>query len=319
MNYKYIVYAPPYDEDSGGAIALHRLCHLINESGGEAYLHPSLPSFELHHHNVAQIGLYVKALYEATDLTRYRINSAFKTPVIPARETFVPGTDCIVIYPEIIFGNPLRAKNVVRWLLHNPGHHTGVIYYGPREIYYRYAEYFDEDFRFPGSETAELNLRIQYTPFDLYQPSPAEDGRERTGTAYCVRKGIGRPLIHHPADSILIDGKSHQEIASIFKSVTRFISYDPQTLYSHLAVIAGCESVVVPPDGVTKEQWKPNPEDRYGLAYGFDDLEFARATRHLAVERQLSLDRASRQSAVDFMAHVEGMMNRRYSAVESAK
>lgn len=319
MNYKYVIYAPAYHEDSGGIIALHRLCHLINECGGEAYLYPFVPSFELHHHNITHIGLYTKAIYEAINLANYRINGAFKTPVLPPGENFVPGNDCIVIYPEITFGNPLRAKNVVRWLLHNPGHHTGKICYGAGEIYYRYADYFVDDFKFPGSEMSALLLRIQYTPFDLYQERPDEPRRERSGIAYCIRKGKGRAMVHDIADSILIDGKAHQEVAAIFKSVKRFISYDPQTYYSYLAAIAGCESVVVPPDGTTKEQWKPNLEDRYGLAYGFDDIEFALATRQLAVDRQISLDRDSRRSAREFMTDVEGILDKRYSRAQPAK
>jgi len=311
MNYKYILYAPAYDESSGGGIALHRLCHLINECGGEAYLYPFVPSFELHLHNATQVGAYAKAIYESTNLANYRIHDTFRTPVLPPKEHFIPGNDCIVIYPEITFGNPLRAKNVVRWLLHNPGHHTGVIYFGPGEIYYRYADHFLGDFAYPGSEMADLILRVQYSPLELYKEQANEPKRERRGTAYCMRKGKGRAMAHDVVDSILVDGKSHKEVSAIFKSVKQFISYDPQTHYSYLAAIAGCESVVVPAEGTTKEQWKPTLEDRYGLAYGFDDLEFARATRHLALERQISLDRDSQQNAKDFMSDIETRLRKR--------
>jgi len=319
MKYKYILYAPPYDENGGGCIALHRLCHLINACGGEAYLHPFMPSYELHHYNAAEIGLYAKAIYEASNLANYRINETFRTPVLRPHDSSPPGDDCIVIYPEIAFGNPLRARNVVRWLLHNPGHHTGKIYFGSGEFYYRYADYFTGDFKFPGSEMADMTLRVQYSPFDLYRRRPDEPEQERTGTAYCIRKGKGRAMVHDTANSILIDGKSHKEVATIFKSVKRFISYDPQTHYSYLAVIAGCESVVVPPDHTTKEQWKPNVEDRYGLAYGFDDIEFALATRHMALERQISLDRNSQQNAKDFMNDIESRLRKRSSQERHAR
>jgi hypothetical protein len=313
MSYKYIINAPPYHEDSGGSIALHRLCDLINQSGGEAYLYPLVPSFDLHLYNAAQIGLYTKAIYEAANISNYRINSDFKTPVLPPTENFVPGNDCIAVYPEVTFGNPLRARNVVRWLLHDPGHHTGKVYYGAREIYYRYADCFAVDFQFPGSEMADLLLRIQYTPFDLYLERPEERRQDRTGTAYCMRKGKDRSIVHDTADSILIDGKSHREIAAIFKSVKRFISYDTHTYFSYLAAIAGCESVVVPLENVTKEQWNPIAEDRYGLAYGFDDLEFALSTRQLALEYQRSLDRNSQRNVEGFMHDVEARLRSRSS------
>ncbi|MGA7540804.1 MAG: WavQ [Steroidobacteraceae bacterium] len=311
MKYKYIIYAPPYDENGGGAIALHRLCHLINECGGEAYLHPFVPSFELHHYNAGEIGLYAKAIYDAGNLANYRINETFRTPVLRPQDSSAPGKDCIVVYPEIAFGNPLRATNVVRWLLHNPGHHTGKIYYGPGEIYYRYADFCIQDFNYPGSETADTILRIQYIPIDLYREQPHDRGAERAGTAYCLRKGRGRPPIHDTAGSILIDGKSHAEIAATFKSVKQFISYDPYTHYSYFAAIAGCESIVAPLENTTKEQWKPNVADRYGLAYGFDDLEFALTTRPLALERQMFLDQESKQRTHDFMSDIEGRLSKR--------
>jgi hypothetical protein len=118
-------------------------------------------------------------------------------------------------------------------------------------------------------------------------------------------------VIHDTSNSILIDGKSHQQVAAIFKSVKQFVSYDAHTLYSSLAAIAGCESVVVPLEGMTKEQWRPNVEDRYGIAYGFDDIEFARTTRPLALERQLSLDRDSERRAKDFLVDIEGRLSKR--------
>jgi hypothetical protein len=311
MSYKYVIYAHPYDENVGGTIVLHRLCHLINECGGEAYLHPFIQSFELHHHNAMQIGLYAKAIYEATNLANYRINQDFRTPVLRPQEDFVPGNDCIVVYPEIVLGNPLRAANVVRWLLHDPGYHTGRIYYGAGEIYYRYVDYRSGSFRFPGSEMADLLLRIQYTPIELYRERPADAARERRGTAFCVRKGKGRALLHDTASSILIDGKPHAEVAQILRSVRQFISYDPYTQYSYLAAIAGCDSIVVPPQNTTREQWKPSVEDRYGLAYGFEDLDFARSTRPQALERQLSLERESARSARDFMSDIETRLRSR--------
>jgi hypothetical protein len=33
-------------------------------------------------------------------------------------------------FKEQVFGNPLNAKNIVRWMLHTPGFHTGKKYYG---------------------------------------------------------------------------------------------------------------------------------------------------------------------------------------------
>ena len=89
---------------------------------------------------------------------------------------------------------------------------------------------------------------------------------------------------------------SHPEIAGIFKRVKTFISYDTYTAYSRFAVLCGCESVVVPDEGVTKEQWRPNPADRYGVAYGFSDIEAASRTAHLMKEHTLFEERISSEN-----------------------
>jgi hypothetical protein len=60
-----------------------------------------------------------------------------------------------------------------------------------------------------------------------------------------------------------------------------FISYDMHTAYSLFASLCGCDSVVVPRAGMSKEQWKVGKDksDLDGIAYGYEDIERARQTR----------------------------------------
>ena len=48
--------------------------------------------------------------------------------------------------------------------------------------------------------------------------------------------------------------------------------------------MCGCDSVVIPPSGLKKTDWKNSIEDTYGIAYGIDDLERARKTRPLMLD-----------------------------------
>ena len=64
------------------------------------------------------------------------------------------------------------------------------------------------------------------------------------------------------------------------QAVLRIANYRATPLYSIYASLCGCISIVVPEEGVTKEEWHPKIEDRYGLAYGFDDIEYAKDTKH---------------------------------------
>jgi len=78
---------------------------------------------------------------------------------------------------------------------------------------------------------------------------------------------------------------SHKEISKIFKKVKTFISYDPYTAYSNFAALCGAESVVIPDDNVKIDQWYSDEENRYGLAYGFENINESLKTTHLLLEK----------------------------------
>jgi hypothetical protein len=80
------------------------------------------------------------------------------------------------------------------------------------------------------------------------------------------------------------------------------VSYDPYTMYSSFAAMCGCLSVVVPEEGVLKDDWYPDPEDRYGMAYGFDDLANAEQTRHLVLPRLKAQEQSANESVRAFVA-----------------
>lgn len=84
----FLIWAPRFSHRSAGVRALYRLCHHFNEAGYPAAM-------------VTQPG---------------KANSGWKTP-----EHVGPVGDAIVIYPEIVSGNPLGATRVVRWAMNTPG------------------------------------------------------------------------------------------------------------------------------------------------------------------------------------------------------
>jgi hypothetical protein len=164
-------------------------------------------------------------------------------------------------------GNPLQAKNIVRWLLHTPGFHTNQTNYGPNELYFRFSvetPYFSH----PGSTTSDQFLTVVHFPTEIYNMDVAI--QEREGTAYCIRKGKGKEIVHDLSDSICIDGKSHKEIAEIFKRVKTFYCYDTRTAYYYFASLCGCETIVIPDEGVSEEEWLPDPRSRVGMRYGIN-------------------------------------------------
>src|SRR5206468_9783222 len=94
-----------YTHRSGGIRALHRLCHLLNEAGYSARLLPN-----------------------RLDLP-FATNPAWNTPLHSGSIG-----DGIVIYPEVVSGNPLLARRVVRWALNFPGKLGGDASYAESEM-----------------------------------------------------------------------------------------------------------------------------------------------------------------------------------------
>ncbi|MBU2677657.1 MAG: hypothetical protein KJP16_11275 [Gammaproteobacteria bacterium] len=294
MNRRYIIWAPPFDEKDGGAIVLHKLCDAINEVGGQAFIWPSQkPGLSL---DRPLASLWRAALYilrrvcgffpalgrlrflRSSPLSRlftYKFvqHEEFNTPIA----TYKKLHGAIVVYPEIVSGNPLGVKRVVRWLLHKPGFHTGKKEYGRDDLFFYFQKSFDDP---RWNKSPENILRIVWVRDDIYRQW---NYSKRAGKCFLIKKGEERPIKHDLADGIIIDDLSHEECAQAFNQCEYFISYDLYSMYSVYAAICGCISVVVPDDGMTKTDWRPEPHRRYGIAYGENDIESASTTRELLI------------------------------------
>ncbi len=267
---KFVVFADSFNENNGGVIALHRLCDLLNREGQSARLWPSRLPLHDPQHGWASAWRFFR-YYRRAWRRPYKTCERFDTP----RATPDDLADAVVVYPEIISGNPLRAEHVVRWLLHKPGFHKGHCEYGPNDRYFYYQKAFDDPVL---NRDADNELKVIYLRDDVYRQTNAGP---RSGACYILRKGKGRPMVHDLTDSVCVDKLSHEQMAAVFNRVETCISYDTYTMYSLFAALCGCVSVVVPEPGVSAEQWYPEPRDRLGLAYGFDDVEHARRTQPL--------------------------------------
>jgi hypothetical protein len=265
-----VVYAPNYDPDSGGAIFLHELVHALNALGESAVLWPmnKLPPATLRE----RARLFVKRPSLLWRQLPLRVEPGRGMPVARFADL---RRDSIVIYPEVTLGNPLRARNVVRWLLYRPGLRDPYSF-GPGEMFFRVGPLCDIPSLTGGAP-------------DLYvwrrNPVYRNEGRsDRRGACFIVRKGADKPRIPETAGAIQIDGMSHEEIAGIFNRCERFYSYDEATFYSQYAAICGCVSVVVPGLYPSRAAWvEAHPIARQGVAYGTDDLDHAQATRGLVL------------------------------------
>tara|TARA_R110001606_G_scaffold395664_2_gene568560 strand:- start:193453 stop:194397 length:945 start_codon:yes stop_codon:yes gene_type:complete len=310
MKKKFLIYAPSYNENNGGSIVEHKLCSILNNLGYEAYLHPLYTRFFEINKNTYHLSFRtlvgfivstIRKLYKDFRIYKnFKMNPAMNTQLFDQKNTNF-GEDWVIIYPEIAFGNPLKAKNVVRWLLHQPGFHTGQVFYGQNELIFKFNSAID-DFDHVGCKTSDNELKVIHYPLEFYYN---DKSLERKGTAYCLRKGKDKLIQHDLTDSVLIDGKSHKEVADIFRQVKTFVSYDTYTAYSIFAVLCGCESIVVPDEGVSEDEWYPNEQDRWGISYGFDNMENAKNTASLVLKHILSEEKKSINNVENFVSEVE--------------
>lgn len=300
----FVVMAGDYNDLSGGIVALHLLCHLLNVSGHHAFICNTVSASEARPTTAfGGVGSALRAWFRwhvREKRRRLRTSETLRTPVIDDVSVVRNSAQWVVVYPETIFGNPLAARNVVRWYLHHPGYFTGAVGVGRSEVHVRYSEWQ----RLPNVEWCHQYakvLRPFVVPECYHLP---EFNHFREGSCYCLRKGRGREVGDSFDKSLLIDNLTHAETARLLQSVKTFVSYDMYTAFSLFAVLCGADSVVVPDPGLTSEQWLRSEEERWGIAYGFDDLPRARETAHLQRERIVSMQEQSAQCVAEFASFV---------------
>ena len=227
---------------------------------------------------VARVKLFGPERYEHDERFAAYINPEMRG--VPRKFLSSCGPDDVVIYPEEVYGNPLGAKNVVRWFLYYNRYKGDPNAYGPDDqfLYYR-AVFNDEELNPTGRQCYVCHYNL-----DLYRQT---NFGEREGTCYLIKKGAGRPDLPTEFDGPVIDGMTEREKVETFNACKRFVSYDTQTAYSSIAAICGCESVVIPEPGKTRADYRKSGDEAFGLAYGTspEELAYAAETRDKVREK----------------------------------
>lgn len=275
---RYIIYAPPYDEKSGGITVLHKLCHELRQLGEEVYLYPM---FSVHQQN-----------------TNPEWNTSFTTLL---------RKNDIVIYPEIVIGNPLNAKRVVRYLLNTP--RPDEKQFGKDDFWlYHNKHFYNYAFDFSSKKTKLVREGEPENYLHFIEPRLdkfGDDGSERVGSCYTMRKGAekGISIVHDLTNSReIVHNTSFSDLRKIFNTTKRFYCYDTNTYIATIAALCGCLSIVMPEDGIDKDQWRSkNPAMKYGIAYGEDDIDYALSTIDKVRPYLQELEQESKQQLITFI------------------
>jgi len=194
-------------------------------------------------------------------------NSAWLGEVRPRRAIAQP--DEIVIYPGGVKGNPMEARQVVRWILSDHPEQD----YGSDDVVMMWNSSFRLEPRYASNVKGVLTVWRNFSEFrDLKQ--------RRSGTCYAVRKGLGRPLNQHPADAVLIDRYNDDEqLITAFNRHKLFVCYDHVSMLPLLAALCGCVALVIPDGQRTRQELESHAGYLFnGVAWGAEDLDRAKAT-----------------------------------------
>lgn len=260
----FVIWAPSYNENSGGIIALHALCNRLNELGYSAKIWPVFVNTTPARKNRFVPTYWIRKLH---GWLTYNLGP-FANKVAHRNDL----SDAVVIYPEIAYGNPLGASRVVRWILYHPGRHTGAIDFEENELRIPYAMEFAEGYLRSG-ETDTLRVTHWNDSYSL-----RNEGK-REGTCFLVHKGIARKLDAHPKNSVCADNLNHSDRAQLFNECKYLYSYDLYSYYNIYAAVCGCIPIIVPIEGIGLIDWYSDESCRYGLAYGIENQEWAISTR----------------------------------------
>jgi len=228
LNCQFIIVAPPYRHSSAGTRALHRLCHLLNTVGCRA-----------------AIKLLNGAYLQAGANPKWN-TPVFAGPTAPA--------DAIVIYPEVVQGNPLCAERVVRWALNYPGLLGGDREYTDSEVVFVWdARMLD---RVRPATRRELSLGNVLTipvidPAYIY----ADPAVRKEFDSYFIHKGRNvRTRYRLPCESQMIcvdlSTPSYWHLGELLRKTKRLYLYDHASILAREALVCGCEILQVHADGV---------------------------------------------------------------------
>lgn len=274
---KFVIYAPgDYTPNGGGCVALHRLCHNIALQGEEAYIMTSKK-------NPNYLGIQVTES-EAIQLC---------------------ADGAMAIYPEVTCGNPFGAKHVMRWILYHVRKYGEFGVFKSTDLIYKYAPHFN--LRYSGNECGEL--RAVELNLDIF----VDRNLPRSGSCFLIKKENHKEHIH-PKGSIQLDDYpskgGNEYLADVFNRTEIFYSYDSATWLNVMATLCGCVSVVIPNAKVTAKEWHEGyPYFKYGIAYGLDDLQYAKDTAHLLRPELLKIEQETFTETKNFIAYAKNILH----------
>jgi hypothetical protein len=233
----YVVVAPDFMSNSAGICCLYQLCSDLRKLGFETAIRGS------------QKG-----------------SASFPVPLISKRDAIKAAKEgAWVIYPEIVSGNPLKAKNIVRWALNRPGLLGGEDVYPDSEHVFVYSDVFAPYVK------NQIRGRL-YMPTinrSLFYP-PKDRNQTRSLDCYYVGKSRYKDGVVDPKNALEITRSTppKSELGKIFRSARVLYSFDNSTALIYEALFCGCPVVIIPDGTQTWSDYEKLELGTSGITWG---------------------------------------------------
>jgi len=289
---------------TGGIVAMHKLAYELAERGHNVYM---FCKPEYSHDNITQIPSELvnsEGFVESYSWEGFSYNPH----------------NTVSIYPQISRGNHFNTIHNVRWILYDT---EWVIeqHYGDDDVYFNYGNF--KTFR----KVEEKKLTVfDYNFEKLYQTNFGK----RKGFCHIIHKHTppnGTEIFEKLNSFDITNWKkngAYQYLREQFNQYEYFLTYDQKSFYTLAAGLCGCKSIILNPGPsyefagnawsdsseyqhiMTPTEYRlNNPIQMFGVAYGWDDIQWANQTVGMVRDHLLELEQIDKRTIDNFVNYWE--------------
>jgi hypothetical protein len=287
INFVIFSQFPQYIDYVGSSTVSHTLANELALLGENSFIYSNSSP----HKNVSCIPWGREVEYDNE-------NTIFIMPAGAGEHTFVQDI------PNFIH----KSENIVRHLVNYQ-----VKLYPKENKLYTLSKYFD----ILPDQKLDGYMPILNVDFDIFK----NHNLPRSGRCYLIKGNeyiSGQPLYHNSSDTNLDNYHNYSSgrmeyLAEMFNKHEIFFTYNTQTFIANLAALCGCISVVLPHPKTNREKIHKFPQNKYGVAYGFEDIQHSIDTLPLVKENIESLLQDHKNSLKQFTSDCYTWLQNKYN------
>lgn len=279
--YSYLIFAPPYQGYSAGIRYMYELARDIIRKGYSASVVNDIDIKNCIQPPIGDFDNPVEVLTFSSALLLIRFGKV------------------VVIYPEVVSGNPLGATRVVRIVANKPGYLGGNKVFPSNERVFLYSHYY----------TAHVSNNIfgyLYKPMIDLEMWSEQNHTIRDLKLYYVGKGTFREGFTG-ADYIEVTRATpaRRELPALFNRASHIVIFDNSTALAQEAALCGCTPIIIPDGSQTQDDLRKFELGDDGVAWGFSDIERAKNTAPFLREKIITLDSKYQEALESFLEQTQ--------------